>query len=427
MIKMANANLWHNKSRTFLTVLAIFVGAFTVAITTSISSGVNNYIDKQMAAAGGDGVLQVMSSSSASGAVMPSGPNSEVKEYTDDIQASKSTSFSSEDVAKIKSIEGVKSVKSMKMPQAQYIQKSDQSKRFSINVSPLASNTIRLDLASGRNVQNSETEAEIVLPKRYLKPLGYKDANEAIGQTVNLGAMGMINKKLSNAKVKIVGIQNPSVVGFGNAYINDTATNKIQDITMANMPNEYRDQAFALIIELKKSHWNNAKINKFKATMKDKGYEAVTLSDIANMVKAFFSAITAILTVFASIALLAASMGVINTLYISVEERTRQIGLMKSMGLGRLRIFSLFSIEAVLLGFWGSVLAVIVAYLTQLIVNPIASETILINLPGFILIQIDPVNILYICLSIMLLAFLSGTLPALRASKKDPIEALRYE
>ena len=196
---------------------------------------------------------------------------------------------------------------------------------------------------------------------------------------------------------------------------------------MANMPNEYRDQAFALIIELKKSHWNNAKINKFKATMKDKGYEAVTLSDIANMVKAFFSAITAILTVFASIALLAASMGVINTLYISVEERTRQIGLMKSMGLGRLRIFSLFSIEAVLLGFWGSVLAVTVAYVTQLIVNPIASETILVNLPGFTLIQIDPVNILYICLSIMLLAFLSGTLPALRASKKDPIEALRYE
>ena len=45
IIRMANSNLWRNKSRTLLTVLAVFIGAFTIMMTTGINTGVNNYID----------------------------------------------------------------------------------------------------------------------------------------------------------------------------------------------------------------------------------------------------------------------------------------------------------------------------------------------------------------------------------------------
>ena len=54
IIRMANSNLWRNKSRTLLTVLAIFIGAFTIMMTTGINTGVNNYIDKQVAAVGSE-------------------------------------------------------------------------------------------------------------------------------------------------------------------------------------------------------------------------------------------------------------------------------------------------------------------------------------------------------------------------------------
>ena len=60
IIRMANSNLWRNKSRTLLTVLAIFIGAFTIMMTTGINTGVNNYIDKQVAAVGSEDYLQIM-------------------------------------------------------------------------------------------------------------------------------------------------------------------------------------------------------------------------------------------------------------------------------------------------------------------------------------------------------------------------------
>jgi len=128
-----------------------------------------------------------------------------------------------------------------------------------------------------------------------------------------------------------------------------------------------------------------------------------------------------------AIALLAASFGIINTLLMAVQERTREIGLMKAMGLGRNKIFMLFSIEAVLLGFWGSLLGSLAGIGIGQVVNRIASDTFLKDLPGFNLTEFSPQSVAVIMLIIMSIAFIAGTLPARRASQKDPIEALRYE
>jgi putative ABC transport system permease protein len=87
----------------------------------------------------------------------------------------------------------------------------------------------------------------------------------------------------------------------------------------------------------------------------------------------------------------------------------------------------MFSIEAVALGFWGSAIGVGLAYLAKVIVNPVASETFLKDLPGFKLMEFDVLTLVWLVLLVMAIAFLAGTLPARRAAKKDPIEALRYE
>lgn len=80
-----------------------------------------------------------------------------------------------------------------------------------------------------------------------------------------------------------------------------------------------------------------------------------------------------------------------------------------------------------MLGFWGAALGIGLAYLVQAIVNPLASDTFLSGLPGFTLIEFDTTTLAVIVLIVMTIGFLAGTLPARRASKKDPIEALRYE
>jgi putative ABC transport system permease protein len=111
----------------------------------------------------------------------------------------------------------------------------------------------------------------------------------------------------------------------------------------------------------------------------------------------------------------------------AVQERTKEIGLMKAMGMSGRKVFLLFSIEAVLLGFWGSLLGSLAGVGVGLIANQIARETFLKDLAGFELTVFSVASVAIIMLIIMGIAFLAGTLPARRASKKDPIDALRYE
>ena len=111
----------------------------------------------------------------------------------------------------------------------------------------------------------------------------------------------------------------------------------------------------------------------------------------------------------------------------SVQERTREIGLLKAMGMSRGRIFRIFSLEAIMIGFWGSLLGLGAAMLVGRTINNYATETFLKGLEGFSLTIFTPLNGLVVCLIIMAIAFIAGALPSLRAAKQDPIEALRYE
>ena len=64
IIKDANQNLLRNKLRTFLTILAIFIGSFSIISTSAIQAGVNNFIDSQVDSYGGDGYLAIVSKDS---------------------------------------------------------------------------------------------------------------------------------------------------------------------------------------------------------------------------------------------------------------------------------------------------------------------------------------------------------------------------
>ena len=164
-----------------------------------------------------------------------------------------------------------------------------------------------------------------------------------------------------------------------------------------------------------------------KKSLDKQGYTAVTIEDQIGIFKQVIEAVIMVLNFFAAIALLAASFGIINTLLMAVQERTKEIGLMKAMGMSSKRVFLLFSIEAILLGFWGSLLGSLAGVGIGKLVNKLASDTFLKDLAGFDLTSFPLTSVMVIMLIIMTIAFLAGTLPARRASKKDPIEALRYE
>lgn len=157
------------------------------------------------------------------------------------------------------------------------------------------------------------------------------------------------------------------------------------------------------------------------------GYDSQTVQDQIGSFRTVIDTVVLILNGFAVIALLAAGFGIVNTLLMSVQERTREIGLMKAMGLGGGRIFTLFSFEAIFIGFLGSAIGAATAVVVGLVGNRVLSGNLLADLPGLQLTAFSPSSIGVIVLIVMGIALLAGTIPALRAARQDPIESLRYE
>jgi putative ABC transport system permease protein len=134
-----------------------------------------------------------------------------------------------------------------------------------------------------------------------------------------------------------------------------------------------------------------------------------------------------VLNAFAVIALVAAGFGIVNTLLMSVQERTREIGLMKAMGMGGGRIYALFSAEAVFIGFLGSLIGAAAAIGVGTAANGLLGASFLADLEGLQVLRFEVLPVATIVAIVMGIAFLAGTLPARRAARQNPIDALRYE
>lgn len=429
IIKRANHNLWHNRSRTILTTLAITVGSLTIMLTVGINAGVNGYIDKQVESTGGNDIIEVMPKGIADrmSSMMTLGAT-EVQEYRSNQGQSQQVSLTDRDLAGIKRLKGVKLAKLSDLLYPSYIARDrDEAKKYKLTVGPLAASSIKLDLAAGRSVRIDGSEAEAILPDRYLEPLGFSSAKQAIGQVVRVGVPHRLGGQIDEVKIRIVGVQNQSIVGFGRVFLNDAAGRLIRSAYLTGMPGALQSQHGLIIIQVKPGYESKEKLAQIKQELTNMGYSSISEDDYISSIKLFFNAITVILTIFGVIALITASIGIVNTLLMSVQERTREIGLMKAMGLSSGRIFALFSLEAVSLGFWGGMLAAGLAVVIKQTVNPWAGRNFLSGLPGFNLIELNPLYVGAIVAIVMVVAFLAGTLPAKRATKQDPIQALRYE
>ena len=222
-------------------------------------------------------------------------------------------------------------------------------------------------------------------------------------------------------EAKVTGIQAPGILSMGGNRASISLYNRISEINTEGLPAESKVAVNAV------ADVDPEKIDQIKERLEEIGLRALTVDDEIGMFRTFFDAILVVFNIFGAIALVAASIGIINTLFMSVQERTREIGLDKALGMSNAKVFLSFSCEAILLGFWGSAFGILVSVIVGNIVSNIATETFLKDFPTFRLTIFEPLTMISIALIIMFIAFLAGTLPARKASKKDPIDALRYE
>ena len=424
----ANANLARNKVRTTLTIIAIMVGAFTLALTLGINTGVNRYIDAQLGSIGGKNTMIIMPKTDE--AIIDT---SSVEEYsprqadsTGNARGGSSSTpipITKEILQKINNIKGVHSADAYNLPEADYITNDRTDKKFVISVAETVAG-LTIDMETGNAPNNNTDRPQISLEPRFVSELGYSDSAQAIGQEIELGVTDRLTGESITITATISGVQATALMNDGLSYINTALSQKIINTTSSNgqLP-----QPVYMAIATLEDNLSDETISSIKKQIADLGFQAQTVDDQIGVVRSVINAITGVLTMFATIALIAASFGIINTLYMAVQERTREIGLMKAMGLSNLRVFLMFSLEAILIGFWGSVIGIGLAMVAGIGINEIAQTSFLGDLTGFILIQFSMQNSLLITGIICLIAFLAGTMPAVRASKLNPIEALRYE
>ena len=429
IIHDANANLWRSKLRSFLTILAIFVGSFTIILNSAINAGVNDFMDKQIANMGGDGYLEMMPAETYDSLASMMGGNGP-QEYTDDKDsANASTYLKEEQIEKAKKIDGIKVFNVLPNSSADYITSKKTDKRYRINLN-LVVEGIKFDMSNGETPKfENDAPYEIAVNEDLAKALGYENVADIVGETVqiavpkNLACYTAIKRSECQEiiDVKVSGTQAPGILSMGGSRANLSLWNRINAINYEGMPAE-TNRSYQATADV-----DPEKIDDIKAELEKIGLKAMSVKDEAGMFQSFFDAILVVFNIFGGIALVAASIGIVNTLFMSVQERTREIGLDKALGMSNGKVFLSFSAEAIMLGFWGSAFGIIVSMIVGNIANKVAVETFLKDFPTFQLTIFEPMTMISIALTIMFIAFLAGTLPARRASKKNPIDALRYE
>lgn len=423
ILRTANANLFRSKARTILTIISIFIGAFTLTLVVGISSGISSYIDEQLGNVGAENVLMVQPKVDVSFGSGPKEYDPE-KKSVDGASLTQIPTLSPEDLKTIDAHEQITRVEPVRAAAAEYAQYAD-NKKYDLSVTSYIDET-QLELEAGRLPDNKATGHEILLPVVYVEPMGLGSASEAINKQIKLVMVSPATGQQTTVEATVVGVQSTSLLSSAGASGNRTLMLSMDTARTLGMPTSVRDQVTAAAAYMK-TDLTKEQIDQLKKDLADQGFSAQTIQDQIGVVDQVIKAITYVLLFFGAIALLAASFGIINTLFMAVQERTKEIGLMKAMGMSRRRVFLLFSIEAILIGFWGSILGVGAALGVGQIANQVATSTFLKDLDGFELTVFPLASVLIITLIVMGIAFLAGTLPARRASKLDPIEALRYE
>lgn len=147
------------------------------------------------------------------------------------------------------------------------------------------------------------------------------------------------------------------------------------------------------------------------------GFNIRSLEEISSMMNSTMSTITILLGSVAGISLLVGGIGIMNIMYVSVTERTREIGLRMSVGARGIDILNQFLIEAILLSVTGGIIGVILG----------VSLSLSLNYFFHIATQIEPWSIIMSFAVCTFTGVFFGWYPAKKAARLDPIEAIRYE
>lgn len=428
IIRRAGKSLRLAKKRTILTSLAIAVGATTVAVAIAAAKGGNAYVESLANKIGDQRALTVIRAVKARDPYAPNkiSTTREDFEKTQTEESIKSRIISKEDLNKISKVKGVRKA-SPAIPVSAETVRIENGEKYAVGVAT-KNDEQEMELSAGKLDKNNRIDAgKIVAPKAYVEVLGGKKPEDIVGKKVILefkDSKGQIFERTFEIQAVDAGKTETTFNYQGNFWIENS-----DGLAIATKQNEGDPQFYSLSVTTDGSRTVDEIKKDILALNGGSYYDVSTFADEKAIVQAGINAISAGLAGFGFLTLLAAVFGIINTQYISVLERTSQIGLMKSLGMRKSDVSKLFRYESALIGLIGGIIGIVVAYGITFL-NPVIKDALkLQNAAGVDTNLLQPHWLAWILLVLvlMIISILSGYLPARKAAKMNPIEALRTE
>lgn len=264
----------------------------------------------------------------------------------------------------------------------------------------------------------SAAKKQAVVNRAMLKVLGINE-NEAVGKKFTASFV-VVGELLSDPKEKIESAPTEYTI-VGVTPEEKTPVFYVPFVDLRSLGITNYSQVKVVVND-------QADLAKTRRQIEAMGYITRSVADTVAQINSLFATARTILALLGLVALAVAALGMFNTLTVSLLERTREVGLMKAMGMKSSEVQELFLTESMIMGFFGGILGIIVGFLAGKLVGLILSFFAIFKGVGFVDISYVPFPfVLVVVFLSLLVGIATGIYPAKRATKISALNALRYE
>lgn len=401
LFRIALKALGNNKFRGFLTMLGIIIGVGSVITMLAIGQGSKKSIQAEISEMGSN-MIMIHPGEDMRGGVRLS---------ADDMQTLKVKDF--EDIRKECGHVSLVSPSVNSTGQAVYGANNTPTSVYGVNEEFLDIRGYKVQDGDIFSEQDIKTAAKVCLVGKTVIDQIFTNGENPVGKVIRFGSIpfrivGVLESKGYNS----MGMDQDNLIitPYTTVMKRILAVTYLQEIVCSALSEEYTDEAISEITDvLRRNH-------KLKEA-DDDDFNIRSQQELSSMMTSTSDMMSTLLAAVAGISLLVGGIGIMNIMYVSVTERTKEIGLRMSIGAKGRDILAQFLIEATLISITGGLLGVILGVAASYIVKAVLSYPILIQ----------PWSIVVSFLVCTIIGIFFGWYPARKASNLDPIEAIRYE